>query len=125
MARPPTRQLAVQASQRDRDCHRKPPKGGRRMRLLAQTINFVERKILNDAWLVFSKERNIKQIDKKESNETKQAQDTQLNISTIFSLYQSLPFLCSKSFILPLTFSVVIPVLLPIFSSKASFSNDL
>ena len=123
MARPPTRQLAVQASKRDRDCHRKPTKGGRRMRLLAQTINFVERKILNDAWLVFSKERNIKQIDKKESNETKQ--DTQLNISTIFSLYQSLPFLCSKSFILPLTFSVVIPVLLPIFSSKASFSNDL
>ena len=28
MARPPTRQLAVQASQRDRDCHRKPPGGG-------------------------------------------------------------------------------------------------
>ena len=28
MTRPPPRQLAVQASQRDRDFHRKPPKGG-------------------------------------------------------------------------------------------------
>ena len=28
MASPPTRQLAVHASQRDRDCHRKPPQGG-------------------------------------------------------------------------------------------------
>ena len=29
MAHPPTRQpIAVQASQRDRDCHRKPPGGG-------------------------------------------------------------------------------------------------
>ena len=27
MARPPKRQLAIQASQRDRDCHREPPCG--------------------------------------------------------------------------------------------------